>query len=122
MNRSRRRRQSGHLLLTPLLVGKAAGIVLAIWTTAWDQISKSKGDTVALPTLATLLSFACLGGMLLVWGIGRRLESRADAVQPRTPAGKILWGVALTVLVLSGLLVYGLLAFGALTFATLRYS
>jgi hypothetical protein len=105
----------------PLLVGKL-GAILAIWTTAWDQISQGKDAAFPLPTVATLLSMACVGGMLIVWGVGRRLESRADAVQPQTPFGKIVWSLALTVLVVTGLIVYGLLAFAALTFATVRNS
>ena len=108
-------------LFAPLIAGKL-GAIMAIWTTAWDQIAQAKDDASSLPTIAILLSMASVGGMLMVWGVGRRLERRAEAVQPRTPMGKALWGLALTVLVLTGLVVYGLLAFAALTFATLRYS
>jgi hypothetical protein len=109
-------------LFTPLVIGKSSGIVLAIWTTAWDQIPQPTSVSLPSPTVATLLSLTCLGGMLIVWGVGRRLEKRADAIQPQTPTGKFLWGLALAMLVLTWLFVYGVLAFAALTFATLRYA
>jgi predicted permease len=122
MNAMRRRRQAGFFLWTPLAVPpileKTHGMVLAIWTTPWERFTDEGGGSISPVALLFALTF--FGGMMAVWNIGRRLEHRATEWQPRTPTGKLLWNIAVTLLVLTGLTLYGLLAFAALTFATMQ--